>query len=127
MFTGVFKDRSAKDRVAKDAPRDVIVAAEQALAELLTARELRGHTLSRNGEVGPFLIEYLFADKSLIVELAPALLDEDSLSSHRHQARLKFLGDMGYTVLAIAPQEILRHPQRTLAKLRSALEAAKGL
>ena len=107
MFTGVFKDRSAKDRIAKDAPRDVIVAAEQALAELLTAREL-------------------FADKSLIVELAPTLLDEDSVSSNRYQARLKFLSDMGYTVLAIAPQEILRHPQRSLAKLRSALERTRG-
>jgi very-short-patch-repair endonuclease len=126
MFTGVFKDRSAKERVAKEAPRELIVAAEQALAEMLSSRELRAHPLSRNCEVGPFLIDYLFPQKSLIIELAPALLSDEPSPSGRQQARLKFLGDMGYTVFAITPREILRDPQRTLAKVRAVLEQGKG-
>lgn len=120
MFTGVFKDRSAKEKVARESSRDV--AAEQALADLLSSRELRRHALSRNCEIGPFLIEYLFPQRSLIVELAPAALTAESPPGSRHEARLKFLSDMGYAILGISPQELLRHPQRVLAKVRAALE-----
>jgi very-short-patch-repair endonuclease len=115
MFTGVFKDRSGKE-----------IAAEQALAELLTSRELRGHALSRNCEIGPFQVAYLFPERSLIVELvaelAPGILTSGP-SNARYEARLRFLNDMGYIVLGIAPQELLRQPQRVLARLRTALEA----
>lgn len=114
MFTGVFKDRSAKD-----------IAAEQALAELLSSRELRGHALSRNCEIGPFQIEYLFPERSLVVELmaelAPGALSPNPPNA-RHEARLRFLGGMGYVIFGIAPQELLRQPQRVLARLRAALE-----
>lgn len=133
MFTGVFKDRSAKERIARpqsrpqsrDASRDAVV--EHALTELLSSRELRGHALSRNCEIGPFLIEYLFPERSLIVELvvelAPGVLTSTDLPPSRYEARLKFLNDMGYVILGIAPQELLRQPQRVLARLRAALEA----
>lgn len=111
MFTGVFRDRSAKD-----------VAAEQALAELLSSRELRGHALSRNCEIGPFQVAYLFPERSLIVELAAGILTS-SPPNARYEARLRFLNDMGYVILGIAPQELLRQPQRVLDRLRAALEA----
>lgn len=100
MFTGVFKDRSAKERVASE---------EQALAELLAARELREFPLSRHCEIGPFVVAYLFAEQALVVELAPAA------------ARLKFLTEMGYAVLAVDPTELVRHPRRVLARLHAAL------
>lgn len=116
MFTGVFKDRSAKERPAREASRDLAVA-EQALAELLGSRELRGYTLSRSCELGPFLVDYLFIERSLIVELAPA-----SPLSARDEARIKFLNDMGYVVWGVSPRELLRNPQRVLARLRTALE-----
>lgn len=117
MLTGVFKDRSAKERVATE---------EQALAELLAARELRGFALARHSEIGPFVVEYLFPEQSLIVELASdsALAvspSDDSPAARRRAARLKFLSDMGYTVLAIDPRELARHPRRVLAGLHAAL------
>jgi len=111
MFTGVFKDRSTKER-----------AAEQALAELLAARELRGYTLSRNCELGPFLIDYLFIERSLIVELTPPAHAAGSPLTARYDARIKFLNTMGYVVWGVSPQELLRHPERVLARLRTALE-----
>jgi very-short-patch-repair endonuclease len=120
MFTGVFKDRSAKEKIARELSRDV--AAEQALADLLSSRELCGHALLRNCEIGPFVIAYLFAERSLIVELAPAALAAESPRGSRHDARLKFLGEMGYGILSIAPWELLRHPRRVLARVRTALE-----
>jgi len=116
MFTGVFKDRSA--RIAREASRDLAVA-EQALAELLGSRELRGYRLSRHCELGPFLVDYLFIERSLIVELAP---EASSPMTARHAARLKFLNDMGYVVWGVSPHELLRHPDRILARLRTTLE-----
>jgi very-short-patch-repair endonuclease len=101
MLTKDFKDRSAKDRMASDA---------QALAELLATRELREFPLTRHCEIGPFVVEYLFAEQALVVELRPS------------QTRLKFLTDMGYDVLAVDPRELIRHPRRVLGRLRAALK-----
>jgi very-short-patch-repair endonuclease len=123
MFTGVFKDRSSKERTAKESQRDLFAAAEQALAELLASRELRSYPLSRQCEIGPFLIDYVFLQRSLIVELLPAALTPDSISSNRHQARIKFLNTLGYVVFGVSPQEILHRPQRVLAKLCATLES----
>lgn len=115
MLTGVFKDRSAKERAATE---------EQALAELLATRELRGLTLTRHREIGPFVVEYLFPDQSLIVELASQEpLGEDSSTARRQAARVKFLNDMGYVVLALDPRELTRQPRRALARLRAALRS----
>lgn len=114
MFTGVFRDRNTKE-----------IAAEQALAELLSSRDLRGHALSRNCEIGPFQVAYLFPERSLIVELVAELAPGALTSSPpnaRCEARLRFLNAMGYVILGIAPQELLRQPQRVLARLRAALE-----
>ena len=115
MLTGVFKDRSAKERIATE---------EQALAELLAARELRSFTLTRHCEIGPFVVEFLYPEQSLIVELAPpASLADASLASRRQAARLKFFNAMGYVVLAIDPRELARRPQRVLARLLKELRA----
>lgn len=115
MLTGVFKDRSAKDRFSSQ---------EQALAELLAARELRGFTRTRHCEVGPFVVEYLFPEQSLIVELAgESALAADSSVARQQAARVKFLNDMGYTVLALEPRELTRHPRRALARLQTALRS----
>ena|SRR5690349_11561804 len=120
MLTGVFKERSAKDRAASQSSRDG--AAEQALADLISARELRNHVLVRQCEIGPFLIEHLFAERALIVDLSPSSADADASVARRYEARLKFLTGMGYTVFSVAPQELLRRPQRVLARLKAALE-----
>jgi very-short-patch-repair endonuclease len=101
MLLKDFKDRSAKERIASET---------QALAELLAARELREFPITRQCEIGPFVVECLFAEQALIVELAPT------------DARQKFLTDMGYCVLAINPQELTRQPRRVLRRLRAALK-----
>lgn len=84
--------------------------ASDALAELLAASELREFPLTRQCEIGPFVVEHLFVEQAVIVELAPS------------GARLKFLTDMGYRVLAIDPRELVCHPRRVLRRLRAALE-----
>lgn len=115
MLTGVFKDRSAKERIATE---------EQALAELLAARQLRGFTLIRHCEIGPFVVEFLFPEQSLIVELVPlGALADDSPAARRRLERVKFLYGMGYAVLAIDRRELTRQPQRVLARLLEALRS----
>lgn len=111
MLTGVFKDRSAQVR------RERLASEEQALAELLSARELRGFALVRRCEIGPFVVDHLFPEQSLVVELAA----ESPLAPLQTQ-RAKFLNDMGYTVLTLDPKEVTRHPRRALARLQAALE-----
>jgi len=107
MLTGVFKDRS-RDRGA----RQRASTEEQALAELLATRALRGFSVTRHCEIGPFVAEYLFPEHSLIVELAPS-----------HPARRKFFNDMGYEVLTLEPRELKRHPRRALSRLHAALRS----
>jgi very-short-patch-repair endonuclease len=101
MLTRDFRERSTKERIARES---------QALAEVLGARELREFPFTRHCEIGPFVVECLFAEQGLIVELAAS------------EARLKFLTDMGYRVLAIDPRELVCHPRRVLKRLRGALE-----
>ena len=119
MLTGVFKERGAKDRASQPSSDGAV---EQALADLVSARELRNHTLVRQCEIGPFLIDHLFTERALIVDLSPSSVEADTVAFRRHEARLKFLNGMGYTVFSVAPQELLRRPQRVLARLRAALE-----
>jgi very-short-patch-repair endonuclease len=92
---------TAKERIARES---------QALAELLAARELRGFPLTRHFEIGPFVVECLFAEQALVVELAPSA------------ARQKFLTDMGYRVLPLDPRELIHHPRRALKRLCAALK-----
>lgn len=109
MLTGVFKDRSAKERVATE---------EQALAELLAARELRNFPLTRHCEIGPFVVEFLFPEQSLIVELmSSAPFADDSPAARRQVARAKFLSNMGYAMFGIDARELARQPRRVLARL----------
>lgn len=110
MVIGVFKDRSTKERVATEA---------QALIELLASRELRGFAQARNVEIGPFVVDHLFPEQSLIVELVPA--SEPLPASEQNSARLKFLNGMGYAVCAIAAHE-LRQPQRLRTRLLAVLK-----
>jgi very-short-patch-repair endonuclease len=109
MLTGVF--RGAKERVATE---------EQALIELLASRELRDFAQARNVEIGPFVVDHLFPEQSLIVELVPASW-QALRASEQSAARLKFLNDMGYAVYAIAAHE-LRQPQQLRARLLAVLK-----
>jgi very-short-patch-repair endonuclease len=86
---------------------------------MLASRELRIHELSRQCEIGPFLVEYVFPQRSLIVELLPGA---ELQADRRYQARSQFLHAMGYVIFGVSPHEVLRQPQRVLAKLCATLE-----
>jgi very-short-patch-repair endonuclease len=106
MFTGVFKDRT---RAQADAPQ----LADQLLGELLQARILRQYRFARQCEIGPFVVDYVCCEHSLVVELR----DKNHL-----EARSAFLAGMGYTVIYVTARELKSEPQRLLARIQAALQ-----
>lgn len=111
MFTGIFKDRSRARAYATQAPNDI-------LARLLQAKSLRPHVFVRNSEVGPFQVDHVCHAQALVVELSRGRLEE---SEPRRRARVAFINEMGYRVLQVSRQDVLSHPDRVLAQVRSAL------
>lgn len=105
MFTGVFRERT----------RSRPGAAQDALASVLQSRSLRPHRFVRHCEIGPFLVEYVCRERSLVVELQPRLSNEP------RQARTAFLNEMGYSVLCLSRAELLTRPDKVLSQIRAAL------
>lgn len=119
----MFRERTpARTDAARQGAQKTDQAVDQALAELLQSRSLRAHPLSRNCEIGPFVVDYVFSEASLIVELQACPHRPD-----RHgRARTAFLGDMGYRIVRVPRQEVLSHPQRALARIQAALAPQPG-
>ena len=85
------------------------------LRRMLQSPSLRPHRFSTDREIGPFVVAYLCAERSLVVELVQAT------EQVRQQQRVAFLAGLGYTVLQICPRELQRAPRRALSRIRAAL------
>jgi very-short-patch-repair endonuclease len=110
MLTGVFRDRTRMQRLAAQ-------TAHHALAQLIQSNLLLPHRAARGCEIGPFIVEYVFRRRSLVVELEP----RDEVEAVRAHARAAFLNEMGYSVLSISRRELRAHPRRVLAQIKAAL------
>jgi very-short-patch-repair endonuclease len=110
MLTGVFRDRSRLRRLEAQ-------PAHRTLHQLIHSRELAAHRVARHCEIGPFVVDYVFSSRSLIVELEPP--DEAALP--RAQARAALLNGLGYRVLLLSRREVRRQPQRALERIKAAL------
>lgn len=109
MFTGFFRDRS---------PAGSVHAAHSALRRVLRTQPLSAFRFHPNCEVGPFVVDYLCRERSLIVELqCPAGVGRD--------ARAAFLSEMGYVVVQVSRQELRSRPGKVVRRLRKALEVPR--
>lgn len=90
--------------------------AEDRLRRLLQSRALYPHRFSAHCEIGPFVVEHVCAERSLVVEL-------QAQQRQRQQQRAAFLAGLGYSVLQICPRELERHPRRALRRVRAALRS----
>jgi Uncharacterized protein conserved in bacteria len=89
--------------------------ARQALESLLRSRALRTHHFARQREIGPYVLDYVCSEFSLILEL-------QAHGAHASDAaRTAFLQGLGYTVLQISAGEILRRPHSVTKRIRRAL------
>lgn len=113
MFTGVFKDRARTQA-------DMAESADQLLVELLQSRFLGQRRFARHCEIGPFVVEHLCRELSLIVELLPPA--DQPRHKDQLEARLAFLAGMGYTVIHVSPRELKSQPRRVLARIRAAMK-----
>ena len=112
MLTGLFKDRH-NSRLGPTKTADL------ALGRLLQAKSLGGAQFQRHAAIGPFIVDYVCTSKALVVEFADA---EQRLYDLQVQARTQFLTKLGYRVVQVTRKEVLRLPEKVLAKVRHALE-----
>ena len=110
MFTGLFRDRPRTGSVR---------AARDALWCVLRAQPLQAFRFDPNCEVGPFIVDFLCRERSLIVELQRS-------AAAGHDARTAFLTAMGYVVVPVSRQELRSSPGRVVRRLRRALGENAG-
>jgi very-short-patch-repair endonuclease len=110
MLTGVFRDRTRLQRLATQ-------PAHQTLHQLIQSRELLPHRVARHCEIGPFVVDYVFKERSLIVELEPP----EPAALPRAQARAALLTGFGYRVLLLSRREVRLRPGEALKQIKAAL------
>lgn len=108
MFTGVFKTSSAK-------PLPACLAREK-LARLLASKAFREYRFIPQGQIGPFVVDYLCPEAGLIIELPSRTRVSDSAQ------RTAFLSQMGYRVLRIESKD-LAHLHRAVRQIQAALKS----
>lgn len=109
MFSGVFKPPSGARRLSSVPPAT--------LERILRSKALQPHRFERNGEVGPFLVQYVCRERALILEESSRAAGAAKL-----QARTAFLMEMGYRVLQFSGRD-LAHPAQVVAQIEAALRA----
>lgn len=96
----------------KDRTRDAAQPADPLLGELLQSRFLRPHRFVRQCEIGPFVVDYVCPEQSLIVELP----------KDHQEARTTFLTAMGYKVIHVSAHELRSRPHTVVVRVRAALQ-----
>src|SRR5690349_3956020 len=114
MFTGVFKDRT-RSRLGPPRTPDLI------LGKLLQARSLAPAVFQRRASLGPFVVDYVCFDRSLVIELDDA--SRSTPGGSRADARVRFLTQLGYRVLRFRRTEVLEEPAQVIARVRAALHS----
>lgn len=109
MFTGVLRYRSREGRGYVPGQ-----SADEALANLLRARSLRGHRFVRECEIGPFIVDHVCPERALVIDL--------SRSRTESEARARFLEALGYRVLTVTRHDLFHRPDRVLARIRRLLQ-----
>jgi len=81
-------------------------------------RLLNGHKFRRQVPIGPYIVDFLCADKKLIVELDGFQHAEDS----RDEIRDRYLSSLGYRILRFWNQEIYADVGQALVHVVEVLE-----
>lgn len=109
MLSGVFKDR-------KPSPPGT-ASAREALARLLQSQSLHPWEFVRHASIGPFVVEHVCRQRSVIVEVHRG----DTVAGERMRARLAFFQTLGFKVVLVKRGDILRRPEAVLAQVTHAL------
>jgi very-short-patch-repair endonuclease len=89
------------------------------LAHLLQSRSLRPHVFARHYDIGPFVVEHVCLERSVVVQLEPRAGGDDA----RQEARRWLLQELGYTVLTVKRYDLTARPMHVLEQVRAVLKA----
>ncbi len=95
--------------------------AENALWDQLRNRRFKGLKFRRQHTVGRFIVDFLCADESLVVEIDGPI---HQLGAQKDQIREKFLERHGLRVIRFTNEEILFNLDHVLQRLESQLKIA---
>lgn len=113
MLTGLFKDRTRQRHVQR---------AADVLARLLHSNSLKPHRFQRDATIGPFVVQHVCRERSLVVELAEGSRHEASAEEKsREHSRRSLLREFGFSLLLVSRRELFNRPDQTLARLRALL------
>ncbi len=117
MLTGIFKDKRNSRLGPPRTP-------QLALGRLLQAKSLGGAQFLPRATIRPFQVDFVCQDRALIVELVDAV--QLQYGEAHAEARTRFLVELGYRVVPVSRKEVLRLPDKVVARVRHALEEARS-
>ena len=111
MFTGVFNARASRHA---SGARTI----DQALRQILESPRLRGLRFRRRQTIGPFIVDAVCAERALVIQIDR---EHPAFRASEASARIVLLERMGYRVLRIWSQDLLKHPRRVADAIGAAV------
>jgi very-short-patch-repair endonuclease len=110
MFTGVFRAGS------RSIPRSR--SAHQALRNVLHSRRLRRYRFQHAQVIGPFVVDAVCPERALVIQIER---EHRTFRGPREDARAQLLEGMGFRVLHVWSQDLLRNPETVAVAITAAL------
>jgi very-short-patch-repair endonuclease len=111
MLTRLFQDHTTARALSARSP-------EQSLQMIMESKRLASFPIWRHHIIGPFVVDYLFAEAALIVELK----DPRTFGNEQDRTRLQMLETVGYSVLRLSRQEVVERPGLARQQIVQALK-----
>jgi very-short-patch-repair endonuclease len=100
--------------------RSAATTSEARLWNALRCRQLRGVAFRRQVVVGPYIVDFLAPEAKLVVEVDGGYHARQSRQDARRDAELRKLG---YRVLRLPAELVMREPAEALARIEAALKS----
>jgi very-short-patch-repair endonuclease len=101
--------------------RDVSTRAEQLLWAMVRDRRMDGQKFRRQHTIGPYIVDFVCVERSLIVEIDGGYHDyvvQEDLGRERH------LKELGFVVLRFWNEDVLKDAEAVAQRIRNALKTA---
>ena len=111
MFTGLFRDKTIVRALSARTP-------EQSLQRIMQSKRLAPYRVVRHRMIGFFVVDYMFPERALIVELA----DPRAVGTEQDKTRVRSLEESGYRLLRLSRAEVVQRPGRVRLLILNALQ-----
>jgi very-short-patch-repair endonuclease len=111
MLTRLFQDHTTARALSARTP-------EQSLQMIMESKRLASFRIWRHHIIGPFVVDYLFAEAALIVELK----DPRTFGNEQDRNRVRMLETVGYSLVRLSRQEVAERPGLARQQILKALQ-----